>query len=409
VDDYRRVGSWVRRARLEHGDSQEALAERLGVSKQAVSLWETGRRLPGRDAYLQLARYAGINPHELAVALGLEEPAAAAPARLLLRLPPEWRALTTLEWVLLSALGQSALQRSPGERLEGYLVLDALARSLARETDADRRLVALAAHVALAQIVDLAGRPAEAQEWTDGGVRLAEALTGLPGMVLGLTCRALRAKALAVPAELALSAGEHEQADLYFRRALLELGLPEDATEQAPRTAERRGVVLLGAELLARRAYNEVLRGRYRSAMPLAGLADQLARIAGTSPPPPLVANVRVACLPDQVLALSWALQGPDTLSAAVHLIESIGRELRVPSTDIVVRASFEAHCAVILRTANPQATRRALREAAALLRGFPDESGPVRLLRRLLGSDFDLWRGSAATPHTEQPRPVLR
>ena len=49
------AGSRLRRARVEAGLSQAELADRVGVTQGAVSLWEAGKAAPGRPAQLVVA------------------------------------------------------------------------------------------------------------------------------------------------------------------------------------------------------------------------------------------------------------------------------------------------------------------------------------------------------------------
>lgn len=51
--------------RREHGYSQEELAARLGVSRQAVSKWERAESSPDTDNLIALARLYGISLDEL--------------------------------------------------------------------------------------------------------------------------------------------------------------------------------------------------------------------------------------------------------------------------------------------------------------------------------------------------------
>ena len=51
--------------RKEHGYSQEELAEKLGVSRQAVSKWECGESSPDTDNLIALAKIYGITLDEL--------------------------------------------------------------------------------------------------------------------------------------------------------------------------------------------------------------------------------------------------------------------------------------------------------------------------------------------------------
>ena len=51
--------------RREHGYSQEELAARLGVSRQAVSKWERAESSPDTDNLIELARLYGVSLDEL--------------------------------------------------------------------------------------------------------------------------------------------------------------------------------------------------------------------------------------------------------------------------------------------------------------------------------------------------------
>lgn len=51
--------------RRKHGMSQEQLAEKAGVSRQAVSKWETGQSMPELEKLMTLARCFGITIDEL--------------------------------------------------------------------------------------------------------------------------------------------------------------------------------------------------------------------------------------------------------------------------------------------------------------------------------------------------------
>lgn len=47
--------------RREHGDTQSALAEKLGVSRQAISLWELGDAVPSMDNLKRLSELYGVS------------------------------------------------------------------------------------------------------------------------------------------------------------------------------------------------------------------------------------------------------------------------------------------------------------------------------------------------------------
>lgn len=47
--------------RMDRGYSQEALAEELGVSRQAISKWELGTTLPETDKIIQISDFFGVS------------------------------------------------------------------------------------------------------------------------------------------------------------------------------------------------------------------------------------------------------------------------------------------------------------------------------------------------------------
>ena len=59
------LGSVIKRLRGEQGVTQEALAEYLGISYQAVSKWETGTTLPDITLLPKLAVFFGVRIDEL--------------------------------------------------------------------------------------------------------------------------------------------------------------------------------------------------------------------------------------------------------------------------------------------------------------------------------------------------------
>lgn len=59
------TGEKIAALRRAQGMSQEALADRLGISRQAVSKWEAGQAAPGRDNLLELSRVFGVSADEL--------------------------------------------------------------------------------------------------------------------------------------------------------------------------------------------------------------------------------------------------------------------------------------------------------------------------------------------------------
>ena len=76
------LGSRIRQQRMQHGWSQEKLAELMGVSRQAVTKWETGRSAPTADKLYELAQLFGTTVDLLMPPASPEPPAPPAP-------PPE--------------------------------------------------------------------------------------------------------------------------------------------------------------------------------------------------------------------------------------------------------------------------------------------------------------------------------
>ena len=67
------IGQRIAQKRKEQGLSQEALGERLGVSRQSIYKWESDAALPEIDKLMALAKLFGVTVGWL---LGVEEPAA---------------------------------------------------------------------------------------------------------------------------------------------------------------------------------------------------------------------------------------------------------------------------------------------------------------------------------------------
>ena len=61
----RTLGEALRACRMERGMTQEFVAEALGVSRQAVSKWETGAAEPSTSNLLALARLYGGGAEEV--------------------------------------------------------------------------------------------------------------------------------------------------------------------------------------------------------------------------------------------------------------------------------------------------------------------------------------------------------
>jgi len=61
----RSLGEALREYRQNSGMTQEYVAEALGVSRQAVSKWETGAAEPSTSNLLALAKLYGVDPGDL--------------------------------------------------------------------------------------------------------------------------------------------------------------------------------------------------------------------------------------------------------------------------------------------------------------------------------------------------------
>ena len=59
------LGEVIKKQRVEHKMTQEFVAEHLGVSRQAVSKWESGASDPSTSNLMALAKLFGITPEEL--------------------------------------------------------------------------------------------------------------------------------------------------------------------------------------------------------------------------------------------------------------------------------------------------------------------------------------------------------
>jgi len=59
----------MRQARKQRGLTQEALAQRLGVTRTAVNMWESGKNVPSRDNLASIIGILGLDP---GLALGLD-------------------------------------------------------------------------------------------------------------------------------------------------------------------------------------------------------------------------------------------------------------------------------------------------------------------------------------------------
>lgn len=59
------IGKKIKKLRLAHGLTHKQLADKIGVSKSAISYWETGKNEPTLYALIGMADVFGITLDEL--------------------------------------------------------------------------------------------------------------------------------------------------------------------------------------------------------------------------------------------------------------------------------------------------------------------------------------------------------
>ena len=59
------IGAWLAEKRKHKGITQIQVAERLGVSKQAISKWENGRGKMYADNFIEFCRIIEADPNDL--------------------------------------------------------------------------------------------------------------------------------------------------------------------------------------------------------------------------------------------------------------------------------------------------------------------------------------------------------
>jgi len=72
-----RFGAFIRARRLAAGVTQEALAERIGISQPSISAWERGEAVPTAQALLGALRALKLDIAEVVALLDDDEPEAA--------------------------------------------------------------------------------------------------------------------------------------------------------------------------------------------------------------------------------------------------------------------------------------------------------------------------------------------
>ena len=59
------LGEKIRNLRKENKMSQEALSEKLGVSRQSISLWENNQTMPSMENIVAIANIFGVSTDTL--------------------------------------------------------------------------------------------------------------------------------------------------------------------------------------------------------------------------------------------------------------------------------------------------------------------------------------------------------
>ena len=65
VEKEKSLGEVLKKHRMDCSMTQEFVAQTLGVSRQAVSKWESGRSAPSTTNLMALAKLFGISPEDL--------------------------------------------------------------------------------------------------------------------------------------------------------------------------------------------------------------------------------------------------------------------------------------------------------------------------------------------------------
>ncbi|XEO93429.1 helix-turn-helix domain-containing protein [Latilactobacillus sakei] len=95
------IGQRLKQFRLGAGYSQQILADKLNVSRQVISKWETDKSVPDLNLLVGLAQLYNVSLNEL-----LDVETVTKPGSLLTRLRQHWHLSETAEMVPLSDLGR---------------------------------------------------------------------------------------------------------------------------------------------------------------------------------------------------------------------------------------------------------------------------------------------------------------
>ncbi len=65
IMDYIRIGKFIKMKRQEKGFTQYTLAEKLYISREAVSKWERGVSIPDTQVLIRLAEILGVTTNDI--------------------------------------------------------------------------------------------------------------------------------------------------------------------------------------------------------------------------------------------------------------------------------------------------------------------------------------------------------
>ncbi len=64
-EEYQDLGEFLKSKRLKKGLNQSELAEKMGVSQQSITYYESNKRIPSEKVIINYASVLGINPDQL--------------------------------------------------------------------------------------------------------------------------------------------------------------------------------------------------------------------------------------------------------------------------------------------------------------------------------------------------------
>lgn len=59
------ISEWIKEKRIQKGWKQEQLGQKVGVTKTAVSYWESGKRSVSAEMFISICKALNADPQEL--------------------------------------------------------------------------------------------------------------------------------------------------------------------------------------------------------------------------------------------------------------------------------------------------------------------------------------------------------